>query len=146
MNPESQYGPPRTPGGGSLYPSPGPTPGDQRSYDTVASGSGTSGERPGYVTDPTSSENSSINRRQSPQKRQPEPQEDYGIGFAQPSHYQPSTFTVDSNGAPKPGATGPPTPSKAGTMLRKPVSGVTAVQEQEKQKKRKSWFSLKGRD
>lgn len=147
MNPEAQYGgAPRTPGGGSLYPSPGPANGDQRSYDTVASGSGSSGDRPGYVTDPTSSENSSINRRQSPQKRQQEPQEDYGIGFAPPAQYQPSTFAAGSNGGPQAGGVGPPTPSKAGSTLRKPVAEVQVMQEHEKQKKRKSWFGLKGRD
>ncbi|CAN8099471.1 unnamed protein product [Discula destructiva] len=142
---ESQYGP-RTPApAGNMYPSPGPGVGDTRSYETVASGSGTSGERPGYVTDPTSSENSSIDRRQSPQKRQPEPVDDYGIGFTQPQQYQPSVFTVGTNGGlqhgNEAGETGPPVPTKTGSMLRKPVQ---AVQQQDKQKKRKSWFSLKG--
>lgn len=141
--PVSQYGS-RAPGG-NPYPGSHP-PGDQRSYDTVASGSGTSGDRPGYVTDPTSSDNSSIDRRPSPQKRQPEPVDDYGIGFSQAPQYQPSTFTVNSNGSPpqnlQGGGNGPAVPSK-GSMLRKPVH---TVQEQEQQeKKRKSWFSLKGK-
>lgn len=98
------------------------------------------------MTDPTSSENSSINRRQSPQKRQPEPAEDYGIGFSPPSQYQPSTFTVGSNGVPRSGEAGPPTPTKAASTLRKPVAGVRVVQDEEKQKKRKSWFGLKNRE
>lgn len=140
--PVSQYGS-RAPGG-NLYPGPN-APSDHRSYETVASGSGTSGERPGYVTDPTSSENSSIDRRPSPQKRQPEPVDDYGIGFSQASQYQPSTFSASGNGG-RPqnfqgGGTGPAVPSK-GSMLRKPVQ--TVQEQEEKQKKRKSWFSLKG--
>ncbi|KAL1908237.1 hypothetical protein Sste5344_005995 [Sporothrix stenoceras] len=48
-----------------------PIPNNHRSYETVASGagsSGTSGEPAGYQTDPTSSDNSSIERRQSPNK------------------------------------------------------------------------------
>lgn len=139
MSSESQFGP-RTPGpGGNLYPSPGPSTGDQRSYETVASGSGTSGERPGYLTDPTSSENSSIDRRQSPQKRQPEPMNDYGIGFApsQVSQYQPPVFAIGNKG----GLQQESQADGAASVLKKPVA---AVQQQEKQKKRKSWFSRKG--
>ncbi|CAK7217757.1 hypothetical protein SEUCBS140593_003316 [Sporothrix eucalyptigena] len=48
-----------------------PIPNNHRSYETVASGagsSGTSGEPAGYQTDPTSSDNSSIERRHSPAK------------------------------------------------------------------------------
>ncbi|CAK7219765.1 hypothetical protein SCUCBS95973_003929 [Sporothrix curviconia] len=48
-----------------------PIPNNHRSYETVASGagsSGTGGEPAGYQTDPTSSDNSSIERRQSPSK------------------------------------------------------------------------------
>ncbi len=54
------------PGEQNIY----PVPNNHRSYETVASGagSGTSGEPAGYQTDPTSSDNSSIERRQSPSK------------------------------------------------------------------------------
>lgn len=55
------------PNGNNIY----PIPNNHRSYETVASGagsSGTSGEPAGYQTDPTSSDNSSIERRQSPSK------------------------------------------------------------------------------
>lgn len=48
-----------------------PVPSNHRSYETVASGAGSSGasaEPAGYQTDPTSSDNSSIERRQSPSK------------------------------------------------------------------------------
>jgi len=73
-----------------------PLPNNHRSYETVgsASGSGSSGEPAGYQTDPTSSDNSSVERVQSPVKRKPEPVNDYGIGFSQTATYQPSAFTV----------------------------------------------------
>lgn len=111
----------------------------------MASGSGTSGERPGYVTDPTSSDNSSIDRRPSPQKRQLEPVDDYGIGFSQAPQYQSSNFTVGNNGGPQQNhqgnGNGPAVPIKSGSTLRKPVQTTQEVDD--KQKKRKSWFSLK---
>lgn len=98
------------------------------------------------MTDPTSSENSSIDRRQSPQKRQPEPIDDYGIGFTQTPQYQTSNFSVGSYGGPQQisqaGGPGPAVPSKGGSILRKPIQ--VAQEQDDKQKKRKSWFSLKG--
>lgn len=56
-----------------------------RQYETgaSASGSGSSAEPAGYQTDPTSSDNSSIERVQTIPRRQPEPVNDYGIGFSQ---------------------------------------------------------------
>ncbi|ROW16280.1 hypothetical protein VPNG_01878 [Cytospora leucostoma] len=94
---------------------------NQRSYETVASGSGTSGEQAGYQTDPTSSENSSIDRRQSPAKR--DPANDFGIGFSQAAEYQPSAFSVAGQGGPQPGQDNgggaPAVPPKAGSLLRK---------------------------
>lgn len=133
INPDPQYNQRGIPYGNA--------PGEPRSYDTVASGSGTSGERPGYMTDPTSSDNSSIERRQSPLKRQQEPVNDYGIGFQQSAEYQPSAFTVGNEGYQAPGAR-PPIPNKdPGTMLRKPIQDSQAGQE--KAAKRKSWFSLR---
>lgn len=116
-------------------------PGDHRSYDTVASGSGTSGERPGYITDPTSSDNSSIERQQSPLKRQQVPVNDYGIGFNQSAEYQPSAFTVGRDGQQQGGGARPPVPGKDGSILRKPTQDSQAGQE--KANKRKSWFSLR---
>lgn len=129
-----------------------PTAANQRSYETVASGSGSGasgGEPAGYQTDPTSSDNSSIERMQAPPKRQ-EPVNDYGIGFNQSPTYQPSAFTVgvnDATGPPVPqhGYNGPPVPQKdggrgPGSVLRKEVSppndGRPGMGE-----KRKSWFS-----
>ncbi|ORY66197.1 uncharacterized protein BCR38DRAFT_174559 [Pseudomassariella vexata] len=75
-----------------------PMPNNHRSYETVASGtgSGSYGEPMGYQTDPTSSENSSLNR-QSPARRQ-EPMNDYGISFGQSTAaYQPPTFAVPAS-------------------------------------------------
>jgi len=76
-------------------------PSNHRSYETVASatgsGSGSFGEPAGYQTDPTSSDNSSIERMQpsSIPRRQPEPvTNDYGIGFNQGSEYQSQGFSV----------------------------------------------------
>lgn len=58
-----------------------------RSYETVTSAAEGSrnSDQIGYQTDPTSSDNSSIERR-SPAKRQ-EPVNDYGIGFSQAQPY-----------------------------------------------------------
>jgi hypothetical protein len=77
-----------------------PVPNNGRSYETVASGtgSGVSGEPAGYQTDPTSSDNSSFERVQSPPKRQPDPANDYGLGFSQSPTYQPPAFTVGVRG------------------------------------------------
>lgn len=91
------------------------------------------------MTDPTSSENSSIERRQSPLRRQQDSVNDYGIGFNQAPEYQPSAFTI-KGGAPQNGE-GPPVPHKeAGSVIRKPNGGSQAGSE--KQKKRRSWFGL----
>lgn len=120
---------------------------NQRSYETVASGSGSGslGEPAGYQTDPTSSEDSSINRR-SPPKRQ-EPMNDYGISFGQTSTYQPPalnqpsskprTMPDDSHAPPAP-------PPKGGSsLLRKASKGsvLSAAQRTDTGEKRKSWFS-----
>ncbi|KAK4162131.1 meiotically up-regulated gene 9 protein [Cladorrhinum sp. PSN259] len=136
-------------------------PSNHRSYETVttASGSGSSGEPAGYQTDPTSSDNSSIDRVQSAPKRQAEPANDYGIGFSQSAAYQPPTFSVgpqstgsssqDLNNYQVSGALsqgGPPqVPQKEqrGTILRK---SIVAPVEHDQQRpaapeKRKSWFT-----
>lgn len=137
-----------------------PLPSNHRSYETVASGSGSggSGEPAGYQTDPTSSDNSSIDRVQSPPKRQNEPTNDYGIGFSPTPTYQPSAFTVGINGGMNPGGppqrrpapsqngppAAPPVPRKDNIILRKPSR--TAADDQSQQRpgmgeKRKSWFA-----
>ncbi|GAB1310357.1 hypothetical protein MFIFM68171_00567 [Madurella fahalii] len=160
MSSEPQYG--------SAYrqqtPNEYPIPSNHRSYETVtsASGSGSSGEPAGYQTDPTSSDNSSIERVQSVPKRQQEPANDYGIGFSQSATYQPQAFTVgmrgpgmSDGGISNPQVSGalnyggsvaaPPVPEKdQGQMLRKPISAA-GVQQRPQQRpaepeKRKSWF------
>ncbi|KAK3942708.1 meiotically up-regulated gene 9 protein [Diplogelasinospora grovesii] len=141
-------------------------PSNHRSYETVASasGSGTSGEPPGYQTDPTSSDNSSVERMQATApKRKPEPVNDYGIGFSQNTTYQAPTFTlgVRNNGmngravegyqSPANVALGygngnspapPPVPQKErGTILRKPTATEFVQERPAAPEKRKSWFA-----
>jgi hypothetical protein len=158
MASEPQYGSSYRQQGAQDY----PFSNNHRSYETVttASGSGSSGEPAGYQTDPTSSDNSSIERVQTIPRRQPEPSNDYGIGFNSSPTYQSPTFTV---GMPNPGMNGsnggfnnyqvsgessyaspaPPVPHKdAAPVLRKPVSANQGQQMRPAQlEKRKSWFS-----
>ncbi|OBR15302.1 hypothetical protein CH63R_00482 [Colletotrichum higginsianum IMI 349063] len=133
-----------------------------RSYETVtsAAGSGSSAEHAGYHTDPTSSDNSSIERAPAPR---PEPVNDYGIGFSQgQSSYQPSAFSLD-NGTPNgkgPAHSsvkqGPQISGKGANVLRRPAAAPPQQQQQQQQQqppppqqpqerpessKRKSWFS-----
>ncbi|KAI1774122.1 hypothetical protein F4818DRAFT_93846 [Hypoxylon cercidicola] len=114
-----------------------PMPNNHRSYETVASGSGSGslGEPAGYQTDPTSSDNSSVDRR-SPPKRQ-EPINDYGISFGQSP--QPPSLGLDNASVGT-----PPVPRKEnGSILRKPSKAVEVSvypQERPKVEKRKSWF------
>ncbi|KAI0482655.1 hypothetical protein GGR56DRAFT_685560 [Xylariaceae sp. FL0804] len=115
-----------------------PVPNNHRSYETVASGtgSGSYGEPNGYQTDPTSSENSSIDRR-SPPKRQ-EPVNDYGITFGQTPAYQSSSLGLGN------GSGGPPNvPRKDnGGTLRKPAAAAMPPPQQRPApaEKRKSWL------
>jgi hypothetical protein len=121
-----------------------------RSYETVtsAAASGNS-DHAGYQTDPTSSENSSIDRR-SPAKR-PEPVNDYGIGFGQSPSYQAPNFALSTNsngnGMNHPLPTPPMDPNQQiprqaiprkqpGSTLKRP-----AMQAQPEPEKRKSWLS-----
>jgi hypothetical protein len=157
MYPEPQYGP------GQRHPNvnESPIPSNHRSYETVtsAAGSGSSADPAGYQTDPTSSDNSSIERVQSPPKRHTEPANDYGIGFSQGPAYQPQQFVLGMQGAAgmngrgvndhqASGALGngmnpPPVPHKdQGTVLRKPIS-TDHVQQQRPAapEKRKSWLA-----
>jgi hypothetical protein len=147
-------------------------PSNHRSYETVttAAGSGSSAEPAGYQTDPTSSDNSSVERGQSSvPRRQPEPVNDYGIGFGQsPSYQSPSLALgvqnsgmgtgggsggyINNNnyqvgGAPGHGNPAPPVPRKdvGGGTLRKPVSNNPVHQAHQPRpaqpEKRKSWFA-----
>jgi len=127
-------------------------PPNHRSYETVASasGSGSSAEPSGYQTDPTSSDNSSVERVHAAPRSQP-PLNDYGIGFSPSSTYQPPAFSVGhqpaganwgANGYSMAGGGAPPPVPQKGPMpvLRKP----TAMQVQQRPaapEKRKSWFS-----
>ncbi|KAI0852607.1 hypothetical protein F5Y00DRAFT_273178 [Daldinia vernicosa] len=112
-----------------------PMPNNHRSYETVASGSGSGSlaEPAGYQTDPTSSDNSSIDRR-SPPKRQ-EPVNDYGISFGQ------ATQTPNLGLA-------PPNPRKENGILRKPSKAAAPSghsEERPQSEKRKSWFKRFGK-
>ncbi|KAI0203942.1 hypothetical protein F4808DRAFT_393522 [Astrocystis sublimbata] len=118
-----------------------PAPNNHRSYETVASGSGSGsmGEPGGYQTDPTSSENSSIDRR-SPPKRQ-QPMNDYGISFGQSPSYQAPGLGFNRGSA----GTSPPVPRKdPGSLLRKPPTTAGSNGSPQKRpdmgEKRKSWF------
>lgn len=132
-----------------------PIPNNHRSYETVASasGSGTSGEQAGYQTDLTS-DNSSAERVQAVQRQKREPTNDYGIGFSQNPAIPTTSFNigvnsanvntnsplanaVQANGGQSYGP--PPVPTKdagKGSLLRK-----TTNQSAEKPDKRKSWFA-----
>ncbi|KAK7988415.1 Saccharopine dehydrogenase [Apiospora arundinis] len=125
-----------------------PVPNNHRSYETVATGSGRSGspgEPVGYQTDPTSSENSSIDRRMPPRQR--EPVNDYGISFGQAAAYQPPSLSIPasqprtmpdgSNAGPAP----PPKQGGGGGLLRKGSKTAGAQQRPDMGEKRKSWFT-----
>ncbi|OAQ81521.1 hypothetical protein VFPFJ_03316 [Purpureocillium lilacinum] len=126
-----------------------PMPHKDRSYETVTSAaqSGNS-DAAGYQTDPTSSDNSSIDRTSSA-KRQ-EPTNDYGIGFNQAQTYHSPNFSVglganSGNSHPLPPApalqqqqqhgAAPAVPRKQ-TVLKRQVS-----RQESPDKQRKSWFS-----
>ncbi|KAK8088349.1 hypothetical protein PG997_003310 [Apiospora hydei] len=126
-----------------------PVPNNHRSYETVATGSGRSGspgDQVGYQTDPTSSENSSIDRRMPPRQR--EPVNDYGITFGQPAAYQPPSLSIPASQPrtmPDGSNAAPPAPPKhgGGGLLRKGSKNAGAQQQNRPDmgEKRKSWFS-----
>jgi len=143
-------------------------PSNHRSYETVASasGSGSSAEPAGYQTDPTSSDNSSVDRMHAVPRRQPEPINDYGIGFNHESEFQAPTFTVgvkssplangggavdaavagypQNNGAVNYGNSVPPAPPQKDKILRKPTNAQHTPQPQQRPaapEKRRSWFA-----
>ncbi|UNI15166.1 hypothetical protein JDV02_001729 [Purpureocillium takamizusanense] len=130
-----------------------PMPHKDRSYETVTSAaqSGIS-DAAGYQTDPTSSDNSSIDRTSSA-KRQ-EPVHDYGIGFSQAPTYQATNLSVglggnSGNNHPLPPAPaqqqqqqpqqqqhgGAPAVPRKQTVLKRQVS-----RQESPEKQRKSWF------
>nr|XP_036585571.1 uncharacterized protein CTRU02_04432 [Colletotrichum truncatum]KAF6795622.1 hypothetical protein CTRU02_04432 [Colletotrichum truncatum] len=124
-----------------------PLPNKDRSYETVtsAAGSRSSAEQAGYHTDPTSSDNSSIERVAPPPRR--EPVNDYGIGFSQPQSFQPAPYRPDNGPsntqqqAYQPVSSGPPEADKT-NVLRRPVAAPQQKQQRpEMPAKRKSWFS-----
>jgi hypothetical protein len=133
-------------------------PSNHRSYETVASasGSGSSAVEPsGYQTDPTSSDNSSVERVQAPPKPQ-QPTNDYGIGFSPSSTYQPPAFTVGYQpaganggangyrpaGAPASyGGAPPPVPQKGPMPIVRKPTVEQAQQRPAPPEKRKSWFA-----
>ncbi|KAH8198622.1 hypothetical protein TruAng_007212 [Truncatella angustata] len=120
------------------------SPNNHKSYETVASGSGSAsyGEPSGYQTDPTSSENSSINRRASPPKRYQEPRNDYGISFGQTPSYQPPSLGPDASHPrtmPDNSHAPAPPPKGSGTLLKK--GSAAAPQRPDMGEKRKSRLS-----
>ncbi|KAG5952266.1 hypothetical protein E4U53_001281 [Claviceps sorghi] len=128
-----------------------PMPHKDRSYETVTSAAPSGHSDPaGYQTDPTSSDNSSIDRI-SPEKRH-EPTNDYGIGFSQPQGYEVPSFTVSNSSRnhalpppPPPHdatqSTARPTTSRKGSLLRRqPTQNNDAINTNNNSDKRKSWF------
>lgn len=131
-----------------------PGPGNQQSYETVTTASGSGSDQIGYSTDP-SSENSSVDRiAQAPQVPYKEPQETYGFnGFGTTPQFAPPGNGVNgqqggygvqrgSNGYPN---QGPPPPNKLGKQPMKlgETSGNAGPPPAERPgagEKRKSWF------
>ncbi|CAK7267221.1 hypothetical protein SEPCBS119000_002436 [Sporothrix epigloea] len=145
-----------------------PISSNHRSYETVASGagsSGTSGEPAGYLTDPTSSDNSSIERRQSPSKLNMMGQGYQGFSGPQNGGYSNGGYSNYNGGVPKrvsPSAQlssssmrlQPPSnqmgqmqsrvssPSTSGVITKKPIaSSQQPAQKPTVPEKRKSWLS-----
>lgn len=123
-----------------------PVPHKDRSYETVTSAAASGHSDPaGYHTDPTSSDNSSIERN-SPAKRREVPQNDYGIGFNQSQSYQAPSLTVGLPGnqahpLPPPPMEAqqyaPAVPRKEPSVLRR----QPAQAQPDMPDKRKSWFA-----
>ena len=130
-----------------------PGPGNQQSYETVTTASGSGSDQIGYSTDP-SSENSSIDRVP-PHVPVKEPQETYGFnGFANTPQYAPANayapqgngFSPQNNGygdqGPAPprklGKSSPSQPMKLGNSTGN--AGSPPAQRPDVGEKRKSWF------
>ncbi|KAG9253605.1 uncharacterized protein F5Z01DRAFT_148721 [Emericellopsis atlantica] len=148
MHSEPQYG--HSGGGHGRGPSGYHLSHQDRSYETVTSAAEGSrhSDQIGYQTDPTSSDNSSIERR-SPARR-PEPHNDYGIGFSQPQQPQHNLALNQIHGNQQQ----PPRPPPHGVQSQPAVprkSVPTVLQRQPTQQstktaggdKRKSWFTRK---
>lgn len=124
-----------------------PLPHKDRSYETVISAAASGVSDPaGYQTDPTSSDNSSIERN-SPAKRL-EPINDYGIGFSQPQPYQSQGLSLGLNGTTTqalPAQQAPPTvpaaQRKEKTTLLRRQSTQQSIQQRPETEKRKSWLA-----
>jgi hypothetical protein len=130
-------------------------PGNQPSYETVttASGSGSSSDPAGYSTDP-SSDNSSLDRIAAVGAKVPS--ENYGLdGFGSTPQYLSGNGLEQygSNGAQRQGSgylnQGPPAvPQKSNATIRKPIklgttsgnAGPPIPVPQSVNEKRKSWF------
>ncbi|CAI6099934.1 unnamed protein product [Clonostachys chloroleuca] len=116
-----------------------------RSYETVTSAAGSGNSEPvGYQTDPTSSDNSSIERNL-PAKRA-EPMNDYGIGFSQPQTSQDSSLAAGLRGVPQQQPELQAPRNNGNSIPRKEMNVIPrkqpAVQQQPApQEKRKSWFA-----
>ncbi|VUC36149.1 unnamed protein product [Clonostachys rosea] len=116
-----------------------------RSYETVTSAAGSGNSEPvGYQTDPTSSDNSSIERNL-PAKRA-EPINDYGIGFSQSQTSQDSSLAAGLRGVPQqqpeqqaPRNNGTAIPRKEINVIPRKQPAVN--QQPAPQEKRKSWFA-----
>lgn len=118
-----------------------PAPGGQPSYETVttASGSGSSLEPAGYLTDP-SSDNSSLDRMAAVAAAKEKPSETYGLdGFGQIPQFAPPGSHLElqyswngaqqqqqrqGNGYSNQGATPPPPPQKGGMGVTAPIRRV----------------------
>ncbi|KAF4510511.1 hypothetical protein G6O67_002391 [Ophiocordyceps sinensis] len=120
-----------------------PMPHKDRSYETVTSAGGNSDPN-GYQTDPTSSDNSSVDHRAAPAKRQAP--NDYGIGFSQS---QPD-FAVSDGGNGHLNHALPSPPAEAGHFNNglngqpkqtSALSRQVTPPQQDGPEKRKSWFS-----
>jgi hypothetical protein len=126
-----------------------PLPHKDRSYETVtsAAGSGNS-EAAGYQTDPTSSDNSSI-ERPAPDKRSEPVINDYGLGFNQQQPYQAPSFSVAvPSGKGKQPLPAIPADSVPQANANVPQKKLSVLKRQPSQQpsvdtsdKRKSWFS-----
>lgn len=129
-----------------------PMPHKDRSYETVTSAAPSGHSDPtGYQTDPTSSDNSSVDRI-SPAKRN-EPVNDYGIGFSQPQGYEVPGFTVSNSSRNYPlpppppphndtPVNAPPAAPKKGSLLRRqPMQDDSNnINTKNSSDKRRSWL------
>ncbi|EPE29675.1 hypothetical protein GLAREA_00835 [Glarea lozoyensis ATCC 20868] len=127
-----------------------PSPGNQQSYETVTTASGSGSDPIGYSTDP-SSENSSVDRI-APQVPIKEPQETYGFnGFGTTPQFAPQANGMNGQRGPHGYVEqqGPPPPRKLGkSSPSQPMKlgdtsgnvGPPPTQRPDVGEKRKSWF------